>query len=342
MRPEPLISDCQNAMPASRATVPCGYEERLCAVTPAAPTAGRGTCLYRQAAADELGRAASLCPPAPARPGEGPQRCFVAVRTQPVERLLAAAFWKLVPETDGTLTAEIQWTALARLGEQVPVFLEALLAAVPGQEPTAGTVANAEWLPAGHPAAAVLESVGFAVAGTRTHYQAEAAAWRHALDNAPPLAANTVLVPPRADHFEGLRTLLCGASLRPSELAYGFHTAGSESPSLFDPRCSGVVVADGKVVAACLANASHGHLTLAALAGPPDACARLLHRCLLGRDHLPEPASLSFHLDDRDPPGALAGMLERLPHQTVGQLARHARPLTTAAETMAEKKGEPA
>lgn len=315
---------------------------RFRAVTPGVPTANRGICLYRQAAADELGRAASLCSPAPVRPGEGPLRCFVAVRTQPVERLIAAAFWKAVPETAGTLIAEIQWAALPVLGEQVSAFLEALVASVPDQEPGATALANAEWLPVGHPAAAVLQAVGFTVAGTRTYYQADAAAWRHGLSEVPPLAANSGVIPPHGDHFDGLRALLCGASLRPSDLAHRFHTAGSESPNLFDPRCSGVVIADGKVVAACLANAAHGHLTLAALAGSPDACARLLHHCLQGRDHLPEPASLSFHLDDRDPPGALAGLLERLPHQPAGRLEHYARPLTTAAETVAEMKGEPA
>jgi hypothetical protein len=327
-------------MPADRATVPCGYEERLCAVTPAAPTAGRGTCLYRQAVPDELGRAASLCPPAPARPGEGPQRCFVAVRTQPVERLLATAFWKVVPETDGTLTAEIQWTALAVLADEVPAFLEALVAHVAEQESGVVAVAGADWLRVGHPTAAVLQAVGFSPAGTRTVFRADAAVWRQTLGE---LAEPTVLVPPHGNHFDALRALLCGASLRPSDLAHGCHTAGSEAPSLFDPRCSGVVLAaDGRIVAACLANAAHGHLTLAALAGPADACEHLLRHCLQGRDGLAESATLSFHLDDRDPPGALAGLLERLPHQTVGQLARHARPMANAAETLAERKGEPA
>jgi hypothetical protein len=201
-------------------------------------------------------------------------------------------------------------------------------------------VAGADWLPVGHPAATVLQAVGFSPAGTRTVFRADAAVWRQTLgEHAEP----TVLVPPQGNHFDALRTLLCGASLRPSDLAHGFHTAGSEAPSLFDPRCSGVILAaDGRIAAACLANAAHGHLTLAALAGPPDACEHLLRHCLQGRDGLAESATLSFHLDDRDPPGTLAGLLERLPHQTVGQLTRHARPLATAAETLAEKTGAPA
>ena len=307
--------------------VPDGSEGAVSIGNPADPAAGRGTCLHRQAAPDEFGRAASLCPPAPVRPGEGPLRCFVAVRTQPVERLIAAAFWKLVPETAGTFTAEIQWAALPALGEQVPAFLEAFVTNVPIQEPGTTTIASADWLAANHPAAAALQAVGFAAAGTRTYYQTDAAAWRGALGAPPPPEENTVLVAPQAGHFDSLRALLCGVSLRPSELAHGCHTAGSETPSLFDPRCSGVVLAEGKIVAACLANQARGHLTLAALAGPPDECARLLHHCLQARDHLPEPSTLGFHLDDRDPPAALAALLERLPIQCGGQLVRYARPV---------------
>jgi hypothetical protein len=212
---------------------------------------------------------------------------------------------------------------------------------VAAQEPEAAALAMAEWMPSSHPSDAVLRALGFAVVGTRRYLQADAAAWRLALGAEPPPAGDAAPAPPHPDHFDGLRVLLCGASLRPSELAHGFHTAWSESPSLFDPRCSGVVVADGQISAACLANAAHGQLTLAALAGPDEPCARLLHHCLHGRDHLPEPASVSFHLDDRDPPGALAGLLARLPHQAAGQLARHARPLAPAAGTLAEMKGEP-
>jgi hypothetical protein len=258
-------------------------------------------------------------------------RCFVAVRARPVERLLAVAFWKLVPETGGSLTAEFQWSALPALGNEFPAFLEALVAHVAEQEPDATALAMAEWLPSSHPSDAMLRALGFAVVGTRRYLQADAAAWCLALGAEPPPAGDALPAPPHPDHFDGLRALLCGASLRPSELAHGFHTAWSESPSLFDPRCSGVILESGKMVAACLANASHGHLTLAALAGPDEPYARLLHHCLQGRDRLAEPATLGFHLDDRDPPAALAALMEHLPHHAAGQFVRYARPLAAAA-----------
>lgn len=282
-------------------------------------------CSFRKAEPDETARAASLCPPVPARPGEGPRHGFVAVRSRPVERLVAAAFWKRVPETDGTLIAEFQWSALPSLGPQLSSFLEALAQQVKEQEPAAATLAATDWLPEGHLIGGLLEAAGFSASGTRTVIEADAAAWRQALEGAA--VADGDLQPLRGEHFDALRMLLCGSSLRPSELAHGFHSGWSESPGLFDPRCSAVMVAGGEVIAACLANSTRGQLTLAALAGPAGPCRRLLHHCLQAQDKLPEPAGVVCQLDDRDPPGTLAGLLESLPHTVVGRLKRHARPL---------------
>ncbi len=242
---------------------------------------------------------------------------------------MAAAFWKVVPETDGTLTAEFQWSALPSLGPQLSLFLGALAAQVAEEEPAAATLAATDWLPEGHLIGGLLETAGFSAAGTRTVIQAEAAAWRQALDGAAEVDGD--LQPLRGEHFDALRSLLCGPSLRPSELAHGFHTGWSESPGLFDPRCSAVMVAGGEVIAACLANSSRGQLTLAALAGPAESCRRLLHHCLQAQDKLPEPAGVVCQLDDRDPPGTLANLLETLPHAVVGRLVRHARSLTHPA-----------
>jgi hypothetical protein len=289
--------------------------------------------VFRKAEPDESARAASLCPPAPARPGEGPRHGFVAVRTRPIERLLAAAFWKVVPETDGTLTAEFQWSALPSLGPPLSSFLGALAEQVAEQEPAATTLAATDWLPEGHLIAGLLEAAGFSTARTRTVFQADASAWRQALDRA---AADGDSQPLRGEYFDALRSLLCGPSLRPSERAHGFHSGWSESPSLFDPRCSAVMMAGGEVIAACLANSARGQLTLAALAGPEELCRRLLHHCLQAQDKLAEPANVVCQLDDRDPPGTLAGLLETLPHTVVGRLNRHARPLAITPAGMTE------
>ena len=260
--------------------------------------------------------------------GEGVRQCFVAVRMQPVERLLAVAFWKTVLEFDGSRTAEIQWSALPALSDGISAFWAALIAHIAAQELSVNTLAAADWLPAANPTATVLEAAGFSAAASRTMYHADAAAWRAALGETPPLGADAVIAAPEAEHLPVLRTLLCGPSLRPAELAHGFQTAVSHTPSLFDPRCSAVILEGGKPIAACLANTSHSHLTLAAVSGTTDACRALLHHCLQARDGLPEPSALGFHLDDRDPPSPFADLLASLPHQTAARLSRFTLPVS--------------
>ncbi len=249
--------------------------------------------------------------------------CFVAVRELPVERLMAVAFWKTLVETDKTLTAEFKWSALPALGAEVTTFLKALTAHVAGQEPALATMTSAEWLPAGHPTAAILESVGYVATTSRSYHSADAAAWRAALRENLGSTVAPQIVSPVPSHFPALRSLLCGPSLRPSELAHGFHTAATTSPSLFDPRCSGVILTDGEPTAVCLAQHAHGHLTIAALFGMPSACHALLHHALQAHDHLPEPTTLSFHFDDGDSPASLATLLESLPHHPAAKLSRY-------------------
>jgi hypothetical protein len=284
--------------------------------------------IYRPAHADELGRAASLCPPGVLRPGDGPQQCFVALREGPLERLLGAAFWRGLAESDGSASVEFEWSVLAAMAADEAGLLEALVAHAGGQCPQAQRIAASAWLPAEHPRAAVLQAAGFAVAGSRQWFSADAAAWREALGTPPRLPESGNLLRPLPVHYEALKDLLCCAALRPSELAHGLHTATSESPSLFDPRCSGVLSVAGKITAACLANSSGGHLTLAALAGSPDACLHLLGHALAARDGLAESASLGFHLDERDPTGAHAGLCARLPAHPNHTSRRHERCLT--------------
>lgn len=295
-------------------------------VSPASRASTTIPCVCRPAEPDELGRAASLCTPAPVRPGEGRQHCFVAVRCQPVERLLAVAFWRTIPEQDGTPTAEIQWTALPALGAELSAFLRALIAHIPAAEPSVTTLAAAEWLTAAHPTAALLQELGFTATATRTHYQADAAAWRAALAEMleeTATAAPLAIVPPHGDHFAALRPLLCGTGLRPSELAHGFQSATSHQPSLFDPRCSGVIIENGQPTAVCLAQHAHGHLTLAALVGTPSACHVLLHHALQAHNLLPEPTTVSYYLDASDESSALATLPERLPRCTAAKLSRY-------------------
>jgi len=277
--------------------------------------------MFRPAEPDELGRAASLCQPDAVRQGEGAMQCFVAVRSLPVERLMAVVFWKTIPETDETLTAEFQWSALPAMGAEVSTFLQAFIAHVAAQEPAVTAIAAAEWLSRENPTAAILEGVGFVATINRSHFHADAAAWRAAL--ADDATNREAPVSPHPSHFPALRKLLCGSSLRPSELAHGFLSAASASPSLFDVRCSAVMLDDsGAPVAACLANSAHGQLALAALLGTPEACRALLCHCLQARDHLPEPEALSFHIDDSPSPSALAPLMESLPHQLLARRSR--------------------
>jgi hypothetical protein len=288
--------------------------------------------IYRPAHADELGRAASLCSPGVARPGDGPQQCFVALREGPLERLLGAAFWRGVTETDGCISVEFEGSVLAAVAACEAGFLEALVEQVAGSCPQAQRIAAAAWLPPEHPRAAKLQEAGFVVAGERQWFSADAAVWREALGTPPLLPVGGTLLRPLPEHYETLKGLLCGAALRPSELAQGLQTAASESPSLFDPRCSAVLNVAGEITAACLAQSSGGHLTLAAMTGAPDTCLHLLGHALHGREGLTEPASVGFFLDERDPPsGSLAGLAARLPVHPCGSLKRHERPLSRHA-----------
>ena len=278
---------------------------------------------------DELGRAGSLCTAAPSRPGDGPARCFVAVRELPVERLVGAAFWRVVTETDGTRSAEFEWFMIESVAaDEQTEFLKALVAEMSGQGEQAIRIASSAWLPPGHPLAAVLESVGFRVSGRRRLYCADASVWREALTD---LSERQTLRSPAGEHFEALKTLLCGPSLRPSELAHGFLTAGGKSPALFDPRSSAVLEVDGKITAACLASVSHGHLTIAALSGTDEECARLLHHCLQSRDCLAATASLGFHLDDRVPLAALHKLAGQLPVMQSGTLHCYQQPISSGS-----------
>lgn len=280
---------------------------------------------HRPAHADEHGRAASLFAAAPPRGGQGPRFCFVAVREEPVERLVAAAFWGQVIEADGSCGIEFDWSAIDTMSSEEQVrFLTALLSEITRQAGhSAAWIAPATWLPQGHATADLLERVGFALAAERSLFGVEAAKAREILAMQAPPEGPGDLREPAPEHFEVLRALLCGPGLRPADLAMGIQSAGGHQPSLYDPRCSALILRNGEITAACLANSSHSHLTVAALAGPPDDCARLLLHALHGRDHLPDPATLSFQLDHRQPASAFSRLAESLPCQAAGKLVRH-------------------
>lgn len=242
------------------------------------------------------------------------------MRERPVERLVGAAYWRVIGQCDGTRMVEFEWSVIPSVSfvEQVE-FLNALVTHVREQEQSAIGIAPSAWLSPEHPQAAILEAADFTVSGQRTGYEAEAAVWRETLASLLPPSDQVVMLPPAGEHFEELKVLLCGPSLRPSELAHGFQTAGGNAPALFDPRCSAVLIVDGKITAACLANSSQSHLNLAALSGTDEQCAQLLHHCLQARDGLAEPVSIGFLLDGRDTDSGLSRTIKRMPTQ-IGEL----------------------
>ena len=99
------------------------------------PQQGLRNPIHRPAFADETARAASLCPPTPSRPGDGPRQCFVAVRNEPVERLVGAAFWRVLLETDHRSSVEFEWSTLAGSATNEDEFVESLVTQVLRQCP---------------------------------------------------------------------------------------------------------------------------------------------------------------------------------------------------------------
>ncbi len=240
-----------------------------------------------------------------------------------MERLVAAAFWWPVEEADGVRGVEFDWAAGPALAEdEQRAFLDALVAEIRCQAADAAWLAPAAWLPEGHAMAGVLEATGFAVTARRSLYGVEAAKAREILASQAASVLPGELRQPAVEDFEALRALLCGPALRPADLAQGMRSAASHQPSLYDPRSSAVILRHGEITAACLAQSSHGHLTLAALAGAPDECARLLLHGLQGRDGLPEPTTLGFPIDHRLPAPALTRLTEILPCHSAGDFLR--------------------
>lgn len=281
---------------------------------------------FRAAFADEIPRAMSLFTVAPGKHGEGSGLCFVAVKEHPVERIVGAAFWRMIPSSEGAASevefesALIPAFAGTRFGEE---FLTALLAEICEIAPASRSVAPSAWLPLDHPYVGLLRSAGWEATASRRLFTANVAEWVSVLQagGAIPLPEGMRIVSPAREHFEPLKALLCGEgrSLRFSELAHGFRSASSDSPSLFDARCSAVLMAGESVVAVCLVNLTHGLLTISALATRgerPEHADVLLRHCLCAHEGLGRVETLAFFLDDRDRLGPLEALADRMPVRT--------------------------
>ena len=280
---------------------------------------------FRTAHADEIARAAALCPPAPALPGEGPVHCFVAVDGQP-EHLVGSVFWREIPaEADTPVGATFEWAMISELTDS-PVetdFLIALVTEIQLAVPAARWLSPSTDLPEGHPLAERLIQAAFQQEATRTHHSAtvpDVASW---LEKHPAHPSPLPATAPHPSHFDPLHEVLCGDArpLRKSRLAHGFQTAASSEPALFDSRCS-VLLMDGEtIVAACLANITDGHLNLAALhlpAAPVQLLPELLRQVISRSNIFAPPLTLGFSLHPQDPPAGLPALLEIPAFQRVG------------------------
>ncbi len=280
---------------------------------------------FRTAHADEIALAAALCPPAPARPGEGPVHCFVAMDGQP-ECLVGAVFWREIPaEADTPVGTTFEWVVIDDLADS-PVetdFLIALVTEIQLAVPAARWLSPTTDLPEGHPLADRLIQAAFQQDATRTHHSAavpDIASWLEQHPAHPSLLPATA---PHPSHFAPLNEVLCGDDrpLSKSLLAHGFQTAGSGEPALFDARCSVLLMDGEEIVAACLANVSDGHLTLTALhlpAAPVQLLPEVLRQVITRSNLFAPPLTLGFSLHPQDPPAGLPALLEIPAFQRVG------------------------
>ena len=281
---------------------------------------------FRTARADEIARAGALCPPAPALPGEGAVRSFVAVEDHPVERLVGAVFWREIPADGETpVGATFEWTMLDDLADSPAEtdFLIALVTEIQLAVPAARWLSPSTDLPEAHPLAERLLQAAFQFEATLTHHSAavpDIASW---LENHPAAPSPLPATAPHSSHFSPLHEVLCGDDrpLSKSKLAHGFHTAASDEPTLFDSRCS-VLLMDGEtIVAACLANINEGHLTLAALhlpGAPVQLLPEVLRQVIARSNLFAPPLTLGFSLHPQDPLAGLPALLEIPAFQRVG------------------------
>ena len=290
---------------------------------------------FRTAHADEIPRAMSICQPAPEIPGEGPARCFVAVKDRPVERLVGVVFWREIPAEGKTpVGATFEWAMIPDLADS-PVetdFLIALVTEIQLALPAARWLSPSTDLPDGHPLAERLLQASFQQVATHTHHSATVADIALWLENHPANPSPLPATAPHPSHFHPLLEVLCGHDLplRKARLSHGLHTSATSHPTLFDARCS-ILLMDGEnVAAACLANVTQGHLTLAALhlPSPPAQLLPEILRQVIDRSNLfAPPLTLGFSLHPQDPPAGLPALLEIPAFQGVGTTRRFQREL---------------
>jgi hypothetical protein len=281
---------------------------------------------FRTAHADEIPRAMSICPPAPEIPGEGQARCFIAVEERPVERIVGVVFWREIPAEGQTpVGATFEWAMIPEFTDS-PVetdFLIALVTEIQLAVPDARWLSPSTDLPEGHPLAERLLQATFQPVATQTYHSAAAADVASWLDKYPGSPSPLPATAPHPSHFDPLHEVLCGEDrpLRKSRLSHGFQTAATAEPTLFDSRCSILLMDGDKVAAACLANVTQGHLTFAALhlPAPPVQLLPEILRQVLNRSNLfAPPLTLGFTLHPLDPPAGLPALLEIPAFQRVG------------------------
>ncbi len=281
---------------------------------------------FRTARADEIARAAALCPPAPPMLGEGPVHGFVAVEDHLVERLVGAVFWReILAEEKTPAGATFEWAMLDELADSPAEtdFLIALVTEIQLAVPAARWLSPSTDLPEGHPLAERLLQAAFQQEATWTHHSAAVPDVTSWLEKHPIQPSPLPATAPQPYHFDSLHAVLCGDDrpLSKSKLAHGFHTAASSEPTLFDSRCS-VLLMDGEtIVAACLANINEGHLTLAALhlpRAPVQLLPKVLRQVLARSNLFSPPLTLGFSLHPQDPLAGLPALLEIPAFQRVG------------------------
>lgn len=224
---------------------------------------------YRPAFPDEQPRAASLCQPSASILGDGPQRCFVAMKFQPVERIVGTAFWRhrAAPGTKGPI-GFFEWKMVAALEGSASEtdFLNAVTGEIISASPGVSKIRTTSWLDPNCPATETLAAAGFKEVASRETFAAKIPAWRMILARLP--EENCEASPLGSEHAPEVGKLLSGYGWSENELAHGFETAAGEHPSIFEFGSSAILKQDGRISGVCLARTdpNHTRIHIAALA----------------------------------------------------------------------------